>query len=95
MITVSNYSTKLDCIVQYHQQPNIPLRPYQQESVSRILSHWKQGNKRVLAQQPTGAGKCHGKIGRFELLEVAKRLNYKPGWAHHKYLELSGKGGVA
>ncbi len=37
--------------------PNIQPLPYQQESVSRISSHWKQGDNRVLAQQPTGAEK--------------------------------------
>ncbi|WP_181256795.1 DEAD/DEAH box helicase [Merismopedia glauca] len=35
-------------------------------------------------------------IGYFELLEVAKWLNYKPGWAYYKYREILAElGGVA
>ena len=47
----------LFCEAPKPKEERLTLRDYQKDSVNGVLRHWKQGNNRVLAQQPTGAGK--------------------------------------
>lgn len=46
--------------------PAFQLRDYQQDLVSKIYSQWQQGDRRVMAQCPTGGGKtiCFTEIAR-------------------------------
>jgi superfamily II DNA or RNA helicase len=65
------------------------LRPYQKQLIDNINARWEAGDRRVLAQLPTGAGKtvCFSELAR-QFLDVGESVLIL---AHRKELIIQAK----
>ena len=53
---------------------NLQLRNYQKELIKKIYTRWPQGDRRVMAQCPTGGGKLRPAIRKLSQAGLTRLL---------------------